>query len=110
MIKRKTCENIWRCYREIETGEKLLKEVDVILASRSERNDNDKNSLMDAFGREQNLQLMIPSGNDAHRLLDLSYELARPVIQAHITNKQTSLKELQIIAELELNENTGGLE
>lgn len=102
MITRETCAAIWAAYREIETAEKLLAEM------QSERDkpfsDEDKHAptLKDAFGRTRHLQLGIPSSGNGHRLFDVSPALAESVIRAHITNKRAELAEANECARIEL--------
>jgi hypothetical protein len=101
MISRETCEKIWHCWREIETGQKLLEEINNRLEE-AKKWDRNVEKLKDAFGRERNLQLGIPSGENAYRLYDVQYELATSVIRAHIASKEALLKQCQEEAVLEL--------
>ena len=75
MITKDTCVAIWSAYREIEAGEQLLADM----AKERERTLADKHAptLRDAFGRVRQLQLGIPSGENAHRLLDDDDALVR---------------------------------
>ncbi len=100
MITRDTAAAIWNAYREIEAGEKLLADM----AKERERMDVDKHAptLRDAFGRLRQLQLGIPSGENSHRLLDVSPVLAESVIRAHIQNKRAELAEVNERARIEL--------
>lgn len=100
MITRDTAAAIWNAYREIEAGEKLLSDM----AKERERLDVDKHAptLRDAFGRVRQLQLGIPSGENGHRLLDVSPVLAESVIRAHIQNKRAELAEVNERARIEL--------
>ena len=52
--------------------------------------------------RVRQLQLGIPSGEDSHRLLDVSPVLAESVIRAHIQNKRAELAEVNERARIEL--------
>jgi len=102
MISKNTCEKIWHCHREIDAGTKLLEEVEDIAKKNAKRRDGEpEKSIKDAFGYDRNLQLGIPTGDNGHRLFQLSWELAVPVIRAHIANKQAELAELNEIATLE---------
>lgn len=105
MITRETAERIWRAYREIETAEKLLKDMAEV-REQEFRWEQDKKkhepTLKDAFGRRQHLQLGIPSGESSHRLFNVSPQLADSVIKAHIANKQKELVEAQESARIEL--------
>jgi len=101
MITRDTAAAIWNAYREIEAAEKLLEDM----TRERERLQVDKHapSLRDAFGRLRQLQLGIPSGENSHRLLDVSPVLAESVIRAHIVNKRAALAEANEQARIELN-------
>ena len=76
-------------YREIEVAEGLLDKVNEAIAK------GDGRDIRDVFGRPHRaLQLGIPSGDNGHRLLDVSYELAVPVIEAHIALKRAQISAL----------------
>ena len=100
MITKETCVDIWNAYREIEAGEKLLSDM----KTEQERIHADKHAatLRDAFGRAKQLQLGIPSGENGHRLFDVSPVLAVSVIRAHIENKRVALFEANERARIEL--------
>ena len=103
MITRETAARIWSAYREIETAENLLQEMET---KRQElRVDQNAPTIKDAFGRIQHLQLGIPSGDNAHRLFQVSPVLAVSVIRAHIAAKQSELAEANECARLELESN-----
>jgi hypothetical protein len=92
MITQETAAMIWQAYREIETGEKLL--ADMIKERAKLDVDRHAPTLRDAFGRVRQLQLGIPSGENSHRLLDVSPVLAESIIRAHIQNKRAELAEV----------------
>ena len=100
MITKETCAAIWSAYREIEAGEKLLNDM----KAERERVQADRHAptLRDAFGHVRQLQLGIPSGENGHRLLDVSPVLAESVIRAHIENKRAELAEANERARIEL--------
>lgn len=100
MITQETAAMIYRAYREIEAGEKLLADMKAI----REREHIDKTAptIKDAFGQRRHLQLGIPSGENSHRILDVSPVLAESVIRAHIENKRSELAECQECARIEL--------
>jgi hypothetical protein len=100
MIAQETAGRIWQAYREIEASEKLLNDMKEI----RERDRIDKHSptIRDAFGTRRQLQLGIPSGENGHRIFDVSPVLAESVIRAHIANKQAELKEANEQARIEL--------
>lgn len=100
MISQETAAMIWNAYREIETAEKLLSDME----KESKNIDHDKHapSLKDAFGRKRHLQLGIPSGENSHRLLEVRPALAESVIRAHIEHKRAELAEANERARIEL--------
>lgn len=102
LITRETAARIWECYREIETGEKLLSDIKKV------RDDNHGDPhaqhLKDAFGRRRDLQLGIPSGHNSHKLFDVPEKLAESVIRAHIASKRAELIEANEQARIELGD------
>lgn len=102
MITQATAQLIWTCYREIEAGKKLLKDME---ETRKQLDTMDKHapSLRDCFGRRQHLELGIPCGENGHRLLKVDPSLAESVIRAHIANKEAELKQAQEVARIELD-------
>ena len=103
MITRKTIEEIWIAYREIETAEKLLADMEAENAKPFRDPDPHAPTLKDAFGKKQRLQLGIPSGANCHRIFDLDPVLAESVIRAHIAKMKVRLTEAQECARLEIN-------
>lgn len=105
MLSKTVCEKIWHCHREIETSEKLLAEVEECIKRNKEKyhTRQHEEKLKDVFGCERHLELGIPSGENSRRLFRLSYELAAPVIRAHMANKQAELAELNEMAALEIS-------
>ncbi len=100
MITKDTAAAIWTCYREIEAAEKLLDDME---RQRQELGvDEFAPTLRDAFGRLRHLQLGVPSGDNCHRLFDVSPCLARSVIQQHINNKRAEMDMLNVLARREL--------
>lgn len=100
MITQETAACIYRAYREIEAGEKLLTDMESI--RKAQGLDKTAPTIRDAFGRPQHLQLGIPSGENGHRILDVAPELAECVIRAHIAKKRAELAEIQERARIEL--------
>lgn len=100
MITQETAACIYRAYREIEAGEKLLTDMETI--RKAQGLDKTAPTIRDAFGRPQHLQLGIPSGENGHRILDVAPELAESVIRAHIAKKRAELAEVQERARIEL--------
>ncbi len=101
MITQQTAAAIWNAYREIEAGEKLLADMEKELKW---EHDKTAPTLKDAFGQRRHIQLGIPSGESAHRLLTVSPVLAISVINAHIANKRKELAEANECARIELNQ------
>ena len=103
MISKSVCEQLWHCHREIEAGEKLLADVSELAEQNrlARTNNQDEKALKDVFGRDQMLQLGIPSGENSHRLFQVSYDMAAPIIRTHIANKKAQLAELNEIARIE---------
>lgn len=110
MITQETASLIWSAYREIEMGEKLL--ADMAEALKWEQ-DKTQPTLKDVFGKRRNLQLGIPSGENAHRLFDVPYPLAGSVIRAHIAEQRKQLALANERARIELQDTPspeGGIE
>jgi len=78
MITKDTAVAIAYAYREVETAEKLLAEIS------KQMDGGNQPDIRDAFGRQRGLQLGIPSGDNGHRLFDVPWTLARPIIETHI--------------------------
>ena len=100
MISVKTCEKIWICHREIISAEKLLADMERI--EKEPGLDPHEKKLSDAFGRRRDLQLGVPSGENAHRLFNVSPHLAKSVIKAHKAKKEAELIDLNECARMEL--------
>jgi len=101
MITKETAHQITMAYREIEVGEKLLADIKKALRNR------EGPDIRDVFGRRQGgLQLGVPSGESGHRLFDLEWSLACPIIEAHIARQRAIVAALSETARAEL-ENVG---
>jgi hypothetical protein len=92
-----TAAAIWKAHREIEAATKMLAEI------RDKKNMREDPNPLDGFGRRTPYQLGVPSGDNGHRLLDVSPELALHIFAARITRKQTELVEACARAALELS-------
>ncbi len=102
MISQKTATEIAYAYREIETAQRLLAEISESM-SRHEAPD-----IRDAFGRRApGLQLGVPSGGAGHRLFDVPWSLAKPIIEAHIAHHRTRIAALTEIARGEISTPAG---
>lgn len=100
MISQGTVERIWKCQREIIVGGELLSIVEKQVEEM--KRDGKAERIRDAFGRERNLTLGIPSGENGHKLLDVSPVLAISIIRAHIANKEAELVTANEQARIEL--------
>lgn len=97
MITKNTAMSIALAYREIETAEELLKQVEDTIRS------GDVPDIRDAFGRHQNgLQLGVPSGSNAQRLFNVPWTMVRPVIETHLAQQRAIIATLSEKARIEL--------
>lgn len=98
LISKETATDIAMAYRELEAAEGLLKDVRETI-DRFQPKD-----LRDAFGRRiEGLQLGVPSGENGHRLFNVPYSLAIPVIETHIAHHKAKLATLSEKARIELS-------
>lgn len=104
MITQDTASAIWTAYREISAAEKLLADMEAERTKPFTDRDKYAPTLTDAFGRKRQLQLGIPSGENAHRIFDVNPELAESVIRAHIAKKKVELVEANERARIELTQ------
>lgn len=89
MLSKKTAMDTALAYREVETAEALLAEISETLTSRGAPD------IRDAFGRHQDgLQLGVPSGSNGHRLFNVPWTMARPIIEAHIAQQRAIIAAL----------------
>ena len=110
MLTSETIERIWHCMREIEAGNKLLADMEEVGRQdekRWEGKSKTEPTLKDAFGRRRHLELGVPSGENGHRIFQVSPILAGHIIRAHIANKTAELAEANELARLELICRTG---
>lgn len=97
MISKETATDIALTYRNIEVAQKLLEEIEKSI------NHNQIPDIRDVFGRSQGgLQLGVPSGETSQRLFNVSWNLAKPILEAQIANYQAELTVLNQKAEQEL--------
>ena len=91
LISKQTAMDIALAYREVEAGEKLLADVQAAIEKSALRHQD----IRDAFGRTQHgLQLGVPSGENGHRLFNVPFQLAIPVIEAHIAQQRAIIAAL----------------
>lgn len=98
IISRETVTDMAVIHRDIEVAEKLLADVKAAI---DEMEDAD---IRDVFGRRRSaLELGIPSGDTARRILHVPYELAIPVIEATIASHHARLSALNTKAAAEMS-------
>jgi hypothetical protein len=98
-IQLETAIGIATAYREIEVADKLLADINETISRR------EPPDIRDAFGRRVGgLQLGVPSGDNGRRLFDVPWELARPIIEAHIAQRRSIIAALSEKARAELGE------
>lgn len=98
MITKETAIDIALAYREVETAEKLL--ADIVEAHKNRMEPD----VRDAFGRlVGGLQLGVPSSHDSHRLFNVPWSLAKPIIEAHIANHRARIAALSEKARAEVS-------
>lgn len=96
-ISKETAQRIALAYREVEVGQDFL---DTIKEAMDRREVPD---IRDAFGRRQGgLQLGVPSGHSSHRLFDVDWSLAQPIVEAHIAQHKAIIVALSETARTEL--------
>jgi hypothetical protein len=97
-ITKETATDIALAYREIETAENLLSEVE-----RQRDRFSGAPDVRDAFGRRvEGLQLGVPNGDNGHRLFTVPWNLCKPIIEAHIASKRAVISALNDKALIEL--------
>ena len=102
-ISKKTAMDIALAYREVETAEALLAEIGDAMKHRQSPD------IRDAFGRHQDgLQLGVPSGSNGHRLFNVPWVLARPIIESHVAQQRAIISALSEKAGLELSADKEG--
>lgn len=95
-ISKNTAMEIALAYREVETAEALLKEIAEALDRR------EVPDIRDAFGRHQGgLQLGVPSGANGHRLFNVPWAMARPIIETHVAQQRAIIAALSEKARIE---------
>jgi hypothetical protein len=96
MINFETARDIAFAYREIETAERLLAEINDAMKRRSAPD------IRDAFGRSiDGLELGVPSGDNSKRLFRVPWAIARPVIETHIAQQRAVIAALSEKARIE---------
>ncbi len=86
---------IAHAHREIKAGQDLLADIEKAIASST----IDQKDIRDVFGRRVgNLELGVRSGSDSQRIFQVPFNLAKPVINAHIAAQQAQLEALSLQA------------
>ncbi|SEM55268.1 hypothetical protein SAMN05192583_0601 [Sphingomonas gellani] len=98
MISFETARDIAYAYREVETAEKLLAEL------AEAKTWHKPPDVRDAFGRRQDgLQLGVPSGDSSRRMYHVAWELAVPIVEAHMAASRAKIAALCVKAAAELS-------
>ena len=98
MISQQTATDIALAYREIERAQELLEKVEKAIGDRGFPD------IRDAFGRHQGgLQLGVPSGQSAHTLYNVPWNLCAPILRAHIAHHRSKIDALTELARLEIS-------
>lgn len=98
-ITKQTAMDIALAYREIEAAEGLLADVRGTI----DRHGHGTKDIRDAFGRIQHgLQLGVPTGDSSHRLFNVPFSLAVPIIEAHIAQQRSLIATLTEKARIEM--------
>lgn len=86
MLGKQLAMDVALAWREVEAAEALLADV------REARERRTGPDLRDVFGRRvEGLQLGIPSGENSHRLFNVAWGLAEPIIEAHIAQQHAKI-------------------
>ena len=89
LISKETAQQIAYAWREIDVAQKLLEEI----SQEVER--QGRIDIRDAFGRQMHcLQLGVPQGAASHRLFDVPWKIARPIIELHIAEQKALIEAL----------------
>lgn len=97
LISKQTAMDIALAYREVEAAEGLLADVRAAVARIGQRD------IRDAFGRRHDgLQLGVPSGESSHRLFNVPFQLAEPIIETHIARQRALIAALTEKAKAEM--------
>lgn len=96
MITKETARRIYNAYSEIESCDKLMKDMKEAIAKTGEP------KLLDGFGHRKGLQLGVPSGDSGHRLFQVDPDLAVAIIERHREQQEELLNELRSHAIIEL--------
>lgn len=99
-ISKAAAARIWQAHQEIESGKKLLADIEDALSMGGTSHDA---TPRDPFGRRRPHTFGIPSGDSGHRMLNVSPKLSVYVIKAHIADMERELQEATEMARMELD-------
>ena len=97
MISKELCRQIYTCYDQIERCDKLISDMNEAIEK------SGSSDLLDAFGSRKGLELGIPSGNNSHRIVNVSPEIAIKVIIEHKEFNQRELTRLNGHAQIQIS-------
>lgn len=97
IISMATAARVWSAHREIETGKKLLAEIEEAL-----REGRDPTPVDPVWRTRRGYQLGVPISDSGHRLLNVSPKLTAHIVRAHIAEKEKELAEACICARIEM--------
>lgn len=96
MISQNIARLIFNCYSEIDSGEKMIKEL------KENLNENGELDLKDHWGNTKGLELRIPRAN-GYLIKNVPFHLALDVINEHIANQKKELVRLKEVCKVELH-------
>lgn len=101
MIKKQTAAKIYHAYEEIENASELLSKL------REREAKGDDMTPSDKWGRKSGFTFGFPSHysdtSHGHSLYDVTPQLAKYVVEAHLAKTQALLAELQVKARMEID-------
>ena len=98
-ISKQTAHDIALAYREIEIADALLKEISETMARR------ETPDIRDAFGRRvDGLELGVPTNSNSKRMFNVPWNLARPIIESHISSQRQLIAALTEKVRIELEQ------
>lgn len=96
MITKEIAAHIYNCYAEIESGNKMIKEL------KEKLNEKGELELKDNWGSSRGLELHIPSETGGYSIRRVPFHLALDVIQEHINNQEKELERLKEVCRVQL--------
>lgn len=96
MITKDIARLIHNCYSEIESGEKMIIELQ---KSINEKGDFE---FKDGWGNSRGLELHIPTSTSGHSIKKVPFQLALDVITKHIEAQNIELARLKDVCKIQL--------